>query len=181
VFRAFASALAGSQMKERSTGRQYRTTSRLAPIASRGVEHAKRVPSNAAALVLPEPFGNYWRALSRLPAVHPDKPVYRRRRFTICGTRSPSTVRTRAAAAAPEIARPLKSAHDDALHEARARGVLCRRRGEGRGELTGCGEPPGVRRATGAVRTGIGWLDGVPPPKVPPLVYSQPRPAVAVT
>jgi integrase len=94
VFRAFASALAGSQMKERSTGRQYRTTSRLAPIASRGVEHAKRVPSNAAALVFPEPFGNYWRALSLLSSGPSDKPVYRRRRFTIYGTRSPSTVRT---------------------------------------------------------------------------------------
>jgi hypothetical protein len=39
---------------------------------------------------------------------------------------------------------------------------------------------PRCPKGYGAVRTGIGWLDGVPPPKVP-LVYSQPRPAVAVT
>jgi len=34
-----------------------------APLALLLSDHAKRVPSNAAALVFPEPFGNYWRAL----------------------------------------------------------------------------------------------------------------------
>lgn len=34
-----------------------------APLALLLAEHSKRVPSNANALVFPEPFGNYWRAL----------------------------------------------------------------------------------------------------------------------